>query len=415
MKIAVIGTGISGLGAAWLLNRAHDIAVYEADTRLGGHSRTINLNVNGGQVPVDTGFIVYNERNYPNLVALFKLLDVPTSPSDMSFGASIQNGMIEYGSKGIFAQKTNLLRLKFWGMLFDILAFNRKATAYLEASPDVTLRTCLEDLGMGDWFKRYYLQAMGAAIWSCSVETILDFPAATFIRFFQNHGLLTVNGHPQWRTVTGGSREYIKRLTAGYADKIRLGCGAVSVVRGDGGVFVTDTSGECLRYDHVFLACHADAALKMLGNPTDDERQILGAFRYQPNRVVVHSDISFMPKTRGSWASWVYLSEGMQDQNPSVSLTYWMNNLQPLATDTPVLVTLNPARMPAPELVYDTHSFDHPVFDTGAIKAQARMPEIQGKDRISYCGAYQCYGFHEDGLLSAVRAVEGIGCKVPWL
>lgn len=414
MKIAIIGSGISGMGAAWLLHGAHDITLYEKEARCGGHSRTIDVTVDGITVPVDTGFIVFNYRNYPNLAGLFKQLDVPVEKSDMSFGACVGGGNIEYGSKGIFAQKRNILRPAYWRMLADILRFNHMAPDYIDNAGDMTLRELLARLGTGDWFNRYYLQAMGAAIWSCSVETILDFPARTFLRFFANHGLLTVNDHPQWYTVTGGSRSYVERVTAGFVDHVRLSCGVKRVERRVDGVYIEDERGESHRYDQVVFSCHADQALKMIVDPTAAERSILGGFRYQDNHVVVHSDSSFMPRRKKAWASWVYLSEEGQDRRSVVSLTYWMNNLQNLKTPRPLLVTLNPGRAPAADLVHDEHVFRHPVFDLAAIKAQEKITAIQGRDRLWFCGAYQRYGFHEDGLLSAVEVARALGAKIPW-
>ena len=415
MKIAIIGTGISGLGAAFLLNPHHAITVYEINSTVGGHSRTIQIKTDNRSIPVDTGFIVFNKRNYPYLCGLFEHLNVPIETSDMSFGASIQQGWLEYSSKGLFAQKRNLLRPRFWRIITDVLRFNKKALSYLDASPDITLRDLLHQLNMSDWFAHYYLQAMGAAIWSCSVETILDFPAKTFIRFFNNHGLLTVNGHPQWYTVTGGSTEYIKRLTQSFTDKIKTSCGVVNVTRTTEGVLVTDSQGQTGCYDHVVFACHADQALAMLADPLPAEKNILGAFTYQSNHIVVHSDINLMPRRRKSWASWIYLADQTRDQKPIVSLSYWMNNLQNLQTETPVLVTLNPGHTPDPATVYDRHIFRHPVFDTAAVKAQNDLASIQGTDRISYCGAWQSYGFHEDGLASAVRVANSFGITPPWL
>lgn len=412
MKIAIIGTGISGLGAAWLLHRRHDITVFEKNAYAGGHSRTIDVAGPEGPRPVDTGFIVFNHRNYPHLTALFQHLGVATQKSDMSFGASIAGGAIEYGSKGIFAQKRNLLRPRFWGMVCDILRFNARAEKY--ADSEITLGEMLDKMRMGAWFRQYYLQAMGAAIWSCPVETILAFPAATFVRFFKNHGLLTVNDHPQWHTVTGGSRAYVQKLSAPFAHKIMTGTGARAVARSAAHVEVTDTHGAKHVFDHAVLACHADEALALLQNPTEDEKSVLGAFGYQSNDIVVHSDASFMPKNRGAWASWVYLSEDMEDKKNALSLTYWMNNLQGLPQDMPVLVTLNPHRAPDPALVHDRHSFRHPVFTLAAIRAQARVADIQNKNRLSFCGAWQRYGFHEDGLMSAIAAAERLGCKPPW-
>lgn len=414
MKIAVIGSGISGLGAAWLLDHLHDITVYEPNTYIGGHSRTIEIKDQGGKVPVDTGFIVFNERNYPHLVNLFKHIGVKTIKSDMSFGASIANGWMEYGSKGMFAQKVNLLRPQFLGMLADILRFNRTALAFVENNEGMTLRECLDTMKMGDWFRRYYLQAMGAAIWSCSVDTILDFPAQTFLRFFENHGLLTVNDQPQWYTVQGGSREYVARLTAPFRGNIRTDCGAARVERHDGHVTVEDSKGGRADYNHVVFACHADQVLKILVNPTQMEQSLLGAFTYQENRVVVHGDTSFMPRRKACWSSWVYLSETAQDNKPVVSLSYWMNQLQSLQTETPVIITLNPGREPDAATIHDRHVFDHPVFTMDALRAQRRIHEIQGHGNVWHCGAYQRYGFHEDGLMSAVDVAARLGVDAPW-
>lgn len=414
MKIAIIGSGISGLGAAYLLNPQHDITVYEKNDVVGGHSRTITLGIDGKDVPVDTGFIVFNKRNYPLLTGLFDHLGVSIDKSDMSFGVSVENGAIEYGSKGMFAQKRNLLRPKFWGMIFDILRFNRNALRMIGGYPDITLRDFLDRMKMGDWFRRYYLQAMGAAIWSCSVETILDFPAQTFLNFFKNHGLLTVNDHPQWYTVNGGSRSYIQKLTQGFTDRIRVASPVVAVKRFSGYVMVEEASGHKQDYDHVIFACHADQALAMLTDATAEEQEILGSFSYQPNHVVVHGDTSFMPRHKDAWASWVYLSQNARDQQPVVSLSYWMNNLQQLNTDQPVIITLNPQRQPKPELVYDRHDFSHPVFTLRATNAQRDIEKIQNKNRTSFCGAYQRYGFHEDGLLSAVNVAKELGAGIPW-
>ncbi|MFN7114679.1 MAG: NAD(P)/FAD-dependent oxidoreductase [Alphaproteobacteria bacterium] len=416
MRIAIIGTGISGLGAAYLLAPHHDITVYEKETRTGGHSRTINIEIDARQIPVDTGFIVFNERNYPHLTAMFRHLGVETQKSDMSFGVSIRGGDLEYGSKGMFSQKKNLLRPAFWRMIFDILRFNRAAEKMLDHPAEMTLAECLDKLGMGDWFRRYYLQAMGAAIWSCSVETILEFPAHSFIRFFKNHGLLTVNDHPQWYTVTGGSREYVRKLSAGFADKIKTGTGATRVRRIAGGVEVTDAQGHTEIFDRAVFACHADEALALLADADPLENDILSAFRYNENRVVVHDDVSFMPRRRGAWASWVYLSEEAQDKAPVVSLSYWMNNLQNLPTEKPVIITLNPGRAPAAGSVLNEHVFSHPVFTLAAIRAQKRMHELQGRRDVCFCGAYMRYGFHEDGLLSAVDLCRDVfGVNPPWL
>lgn len=415
MKIAVIGSGISGLGAAYILSHAHDVTVYEKNPVIGGHSRTIDIPDTSGPVPVDTGFIVYNEINYPLLTGLFRHLDVPVIKSDMSFGVSIADGWLEYSSKSVFPQTPQmLLTPAFWGMLRDILIFNAQAEKWIEAPDDKTLGQCLDDMKMGDWFRQYYLQAMGAAIWSCPVETIVQYPAKTFIRFFKNHGLLTVNAHPQWYTVKGGSREYVRRLTAPFKHNIRVNCGAAKIIREAGRVVVHDTKGTQEIFDHVILAGHADQSLALLDNPSAAERDILGAFTFQENRVVVHSDESFMPKRKKCWASWVYLSSDRQDNRGSLALTYWMNNLQKMQTEKPLLVTLNPGRSPRADVTYDTHTFSHPVFTTRTLAAQNRMQDIQGAGNVWYAGAWQRYGFHEDGLMSAVNVCAKLGAGVPW-
>jgi predicted NAD/FAD-binding protein len=415
MKIAIIGTGISGLSAAYALNAAHDIIIYERNAYVGGHSRTIDIQIDKKTIPVDTGFIVYNERNYPLLVKLFKQLNVPVIKSDMSFGVSVAKGWLEYGSKNMFAQPSNIFRPAFWGMIYDIIRFNCMATKNPELYEGKSLGQFLELLKMGAWFKTYYLQAMGAAIWSCSVETILSFPAKSLVAFFKNHGLLTVNEHPQWFTVDGGSREYVARLAESFKNKIRFLTPVVSVRRVDDKVMVKDISGHTEQYDHVIFACHADEALKMIQDASVEEKDVLGAFQYQSNRVVVHSDTSFMPQRKGAWASWVYLSDSPIDKKPSISLSYWMNNLQNLKTDIPVIVTLNPAREPVNGQIYDEHYFMHPVFTNETYAAQQKIDDIQGTNKYWFCGAYQRYGFHEDGLLSSVKMVQKMGIDVPWV
>lgn len=416
-RIAVIGSGISGLAAASLLHPHHDITLYEKNAYAGGHSRTVEVQTRDGTIPVDTGFIVFNYRNYPLLSRLFSHVEVPVAKSDMSFGASINNGWMEYGTQAlhnIFAQKRNLLRPAFWRMIADILRFNKGALQYLDSHPSVTLGQCLDEMGMGRWFREYFLLAMGGAIWSTPLTEMLKFPAATFIRFFHNHGLLTVNDQPQWYTVQGGSREYVRRLTEPFKDRIRLNTGVVRVIREDKSVKVVNANHNAETFDEVVFACHADQALAMIESPDAEEKRILGAFQYQPNRAVLHSDISFMPKRKAAWASWVYLSEGRNDENPRVSLSYWMNRLQPLGTDQPLIVTLNPGREPDAKHVHDDHWFEHPLFDEKAIRAQAELQKIQGTNRFWFCGAYQRYGFHEDGLGSAVAMASRMGIEPSW-
>lgn len=414
MKIAVIGTGISGLGAAYLLHRDHDLVIYEKNHYVGGHSRTIDVPVEQGALAVDTGFIVFNNWNYPNLLGLFDQIKVPYQKSDMSFGVSIDNGWLEYGSGGLFAQRKNLFRPQYWRMLLDVIRFNKQALSYIEKDPSISLGDCLNQLKMGAWFKRYYILAMGAAIWSCPVETIMKFPAQTFLRFFKNHGLLSINNRPQWYTVTGGSREYTRRLIAPFEQDVLLNNGAERVSQKGNQYEVTDERGATRLFDHVIFACHADQALKLIDQPSENEQSVLSNFQYQRNQIIVHSDTRFMPQHQQCWSSWVYLSEQNHEEKNGVSLSYWMNNLQSLETKVPVIVTLNPARRPKEDLILDEHDFTHPIFDYNAINSQAAIQDIQGKRNLWFCGAYQRYGFHEDGLLSAVNVVKAMGGNIPW-
>lgn len=414
MDVAIIGTGITGLGAAYLLNPYHTITVFEKNAYIGGHSRTVDVRHNNHSIPVDTGFIVFNDWNYPNLMGLFNQLDVPYQKSDMSFGVSVDNGWLEYASGGLFAQKKNLVRPAFYRMLADVIRFNRQAQSFIEDDPHITLGDCLDQLKMGDWFRRYYLLAMGAAIWSCPLETVMEFPASTFVRFFKNHGLLNLVRRPQWYTVSGGSREYIKRLTSSFKDRIRLNSAIASVYQAEDKWCVVNEQGDKALFDQVIFACHADEAMVMLMDATEAQRDVIGAFRYQENRIILHSDTRFMPLHRDCWSSWVYLSETQQDNKPAVSLSYWMNNLQGLPNELPLLVTLNPGTEPDPNLIHDQHVFTHPVFDEKAVRAQAEIDKIQGQNGIWFCGAYQRYGFHEDGLLSAVKLCQKMGVTIPW-
>lgn len=417
MRIGIIGAGISGLGAAYLLSPHHDVTLFEKNNYIGGHSRTIDVKTRPATsaVPVDTGFIVFNDWNYPHLFGLFDALNVPYQKSDMSFGVSIEDGWLEYASGGLFAQKKNFIRPAYWKMLRDIVRFNKKAEHYIERDSAVTLGQCLDELNMGDWFRRYYLLAMGAAIWSCSVDTIMKFPAKTYVRFFRNHGLLNLVKRPQWYTVKGGSREYVGRLMSAVKDRVVMANGAKAVtVNADDTITVTTDDGHTHVFDRVVFACHADETLALLDEPTAQEQDVLGAFRYQPNKIVVHTDQSFMPHHKKCWASWVYLSEGKTDDKDVVSLSYWMNNLQDIETDDAVLVTLNPGRDPDHNKILDEHVFAHPVFDQAAIDAQDRIQDIQGQRGLWFCGAYQRYGFHEDGLLSAVNVAKSMGHDIPW-
>jgi len=416
LKIAIIGSGVSGLTAAYLLNAHHDITLYEKEKRLGGHAHTRRILLNNKTIDVDIGFIVFNARNYPHLTALFKHLGVHTTPSDMSFGVSINNAWLEYGTpefRKLFAQKRNFLRPQFLGLLKDILRFNARALDYINR-PDMTLGQVLDELQMGTWFKQYFILPMGGAIWSTSLVNMESFPASTFIRFFKNHGLLTTNDQPQWHTVTGGSQNYVKAISHHFKDKIKTSCGVKSVTRKKDHILLTDNTGKTVKYDHVIFACHSDQALKILQNPHDDEQDILSNITYKPNKLILHTDANFMPKRKAAWTSWSYISEEKEDRTNNMSLTYWMNNLQPLETQTDIFVTLNPHKKPSKNTILHEATFEHPLFDQGALNAQDRFSAIQGRDRIHYCGAWQKYGFHEDGCLSAVNVAKDLGATIPW-
>ena len=416
LKIAVVGSGISGLSAAWLLSQAHDVTVFEKDDRPGGHSNTVEA----GETPVDTGFIVYNTRCYQNLCALFDYLGVATSPTDMSFAASMDDGGLEYGGgdlKSLFAQKRNLFRPRFVKMVRDILRFYREAP---EALHDGTAET----ISLGDYLreKRYstafindHLLPMGAAIWSTPVDTMLAYPLAAFVRFCQNHGLLQIKDRPQWRTVVGGSREYVKRMIAGVSGGLVLDRAIAKVGPNPlGGAFVEDRYGNREVFDHVVLACHGDQALGLQDMPAPRVRKLLSAFKYERNLAILHNDHSLMPKNKKVWSSWNYLAEE-RDGEQKVCVTYWMNRLQHLDNDQPLFVTLNPPHHPAEGTVIRSFLYDHPLFDAGAMAAQKDLWSIQGVDNLWYCGSYFGYGFHEDGLQSGLAVAEALGnVRRPW-
>lgn len=420
MRLAIIGTGISGMASAYLAQRAgHDITVYEAAPVVGGHTRTLEVDYGGVPIAVDTGFIVFNEPNYPNLVGFFKHLGVATHKSDMSFAISVDQGKFEWGARSldaVFGQRSNLLRPRFYRMVRDVVRFNREALARAQAAPQMSLRELLAALKVGEDFCRYYILPMGGAIWSAPTETMLDFPAHTFVQFFKNHGLLSFTGQHQWYTVTGGSRQYVQMVTAPYRDRIRTSCAVTRVARNADGVAVTDMRGETLPYDQVIFACHADQTLRMLTDATDDERAVLGVFHYQRNIAYLHRDSSVMPKRTRCWASWVYrtLSRGGQEQAQGIEVSYWMNLLQSIDQRHPLFVTLNPAQPINEALVFDRHEFEHPIFTNETARAQLELPKLQGQRRSWFCGAYTRYGFHEDGIMSAVAVARGLGMEIPW-
>lgn len=417
-EIAVIGSGISGLAAAWLLSERHRVTIYEKEDRLGGHTNTVTVPSVHGPVSVDTGFIVYNELNYPNLTALFEHLGVPTQPSDMSFAVSLDDGDLEYAGtnlNGLFAQRRNLLRPRFWAMLNDLRRFYRESPNLSEADSRLSLGAYLDLHGYSSAFVDDHLLPMAAAIWSAPADAMRAHPIATFVRFCENHGLFKFRGRPQWRTVTGGSREYVHRLTKRVTGDILLNRAICTVRRDPAGVVVDDRDGDSRRFDQVIIATHADQALAMLADGDAEEKRALGAFRYQRNLAVLHNDVSLMPKRRAAWSSWNYLGNRTDDGGRALSVTYWMNRLQSLPEDAPLFVTLNPIRTPRQGSILRSFLYDHPIFDSDTLTAQKGLWTLQGRRNTWFCGAHFGAGFHEDGLQAGLAVAEALGdVRRPW-
>jgi predicted NAD/FAD-binding protein len=425
MRVAVIGTGIAGNAAAWALSKRYPVTVYDREFRPGGHSHTVTIDYDGEPLAVDIGFIVYNELNYPDLTALFAHLGVETTESSMSFAVTADGGRFEWKggghtwrdtAQGLFAQPQNLLSPSYLWMLRDILTFNTQSIEDYAAGK-------LAGLTLGEYFVqrhfaprllRDYLAPMGAAIWSAPSDQMLDFPAENFVAFFSNHRLLQYD-RPVWRTVKGGSRSYVEKLTSAFRDRLRLGCAVTSIQRTSHGVTVNDSHGGCESYDHVVIAAHSDQALAMLSDPGDQERAILGDIRYAPNVVHLHRDIRLMPKRRRAWASWNFLRWQREGTTVNdVAVTYWMNELQGIDGDKPLFVSLNPPFEPDPALTFGKYICDHPQYNAAAFAAQKRLGEIQGKRHTWFCGAWTGYGFHEDGVRSGLAVAEALGATVPW-
>lgn len=417
-SIAIIGSGISGLSAAWLLSRSAEVTLFEKASRLGGHSNTVVADTADGAIPVDTGFIVFNEHNYGNLCALLSHLGVATSPSDMSFAVSVERGRMEYSGRhlnGLFGQRRNLVRPEHWQLVGDILRFFREAEQQSAGIPaTVTIGEFLATHGYSRVFIEDHILPITAAIWSTPARSMLDFPARSFLDFFANHGLLQVNNRPLWRTVTGGSRSYVSRLVADGSFTTVTDARIVAVTRLARGVELVFDDGSRRHFDEVVFACHADEALRLLGDPSAEERRLLGSFRFTPNRAVLHTDRQFMPRRKRLWSAWNYLRSGGVD-GEQLSLTYWMNRLQPLDTRTDLFVTLNPGHDFAPGAVQYETTYEHPLFDVAAIEAQAELWRIQGGNRTWFAGAWMGYGFHEDGLQAGLEVAERIGgISRPW-
>ncbi len=426
MRIAVAGSGISGLAAAWLLTRRHEVTLFEAGSRLGGHTHTVDVTLSGATHGVDTGFLVFNRATYPNLVALFEHLRVPVAPSEMTFSVAMQEPAIEWSGTslaGLFAQRSNLVRPGFLRMLRDILRFNREAAAWAAqedagaAPPAASIGTYLSARGYSAEFRDWYLMPMAAAIWSCPTRVMLDYPFPAFARFFHNHGLLKLADRPQWYTVAGGAREYVRRIAAALRD-VRLDTPVVAARRLEKGVEIAiggagGTNTE--RFDALVLACHSDQALRILGDDaTPAEKCTLAAIAYQRNRAVLHTDESLLPSSRRVWSAWNYATGRDSPDGRPVSVHYLINRLQPLPFAQPVIVSLNPYRPPRPGTVIGEYDYEHPVFATGSHAAQSRLPSIQGLRNTWFCGAWTRYGFHEDGLVSALGVARALGVETPW-
>ena len=413
MRIAIAGAGIAGLGAAWLLTRqGHAVTLFEAEARLGGHTATVDVTLDGRTFPVDTGFLVFNDRTYPKLNALFDELGVASVASEMSFSCRVDRHRLEWSGtdlRSLFAQPTNALRPAFWRMLADIARFNRTAISMDDGNRrwSVTLGEFLDAENYSTPFRDWYLLPMAAAIWSAPRKDILDFPLPTFVRFCRNHGLLQITDRPQWRTVQGGGRVYVEKIAAQLHD-VRVGTPVHRVVRTKGGVAIDTAARSGEAFDAIVLACHSDSALSMLADPSHSEQRLLSAVRYQPNRVVLHTDAALLPRARRAWSAWNYLAADDASGQRPVAVSYLINKLQPLPCTTPVIVTLNPPIEPDPACVLQEFEYSHPLLDSAAIGAQGRIAQLQGQRHTWYAGAWLGYGFHEDGLASAHAVAEGI-------
>ena len=414
-RVAIIGAGVSGLSAAWLLSQAHDVVLYESASRLGGHSNTVDVTTRSGRIPVDTGFIVFNEPSYPNLTAMLAHLGVPTEQSCMSLGVSIDEGRIEYSGQtlsSVFARRSSVASPSFWRMLSDIPRFHNDARNVLRAGfcEQGSLGEFVEQMKYGHSFCEHFLKPMAAAIWSTPQLKVFDYPALSFLQFFENHGLLQVLNLPVWHTVSGGSRAYVEALEKRFKGEVRLSAGVEAVTRDEFGVWVKDCHGEVKQFDDVVIAAHGDVARRILKDQSREERDILSAFDYQPNRAVLHMDERSMPRRRRAWSSWNYIGDG---ENGSV--TYWMNRLQNLPCEENIFVTLNPATPIDEDKIVAAFDYEHPMFNLRTKQAQQDIWTIQGRGGVWHAGAHLGHGFHEDGLQSGLAVAEAIGgVRRPW-
>ena len=418
LKIAVIGSGISGLSAAWLLSKSHEVTIYEKNDYLGGHSNTQNIKTKyeNTNISVDTGFIVFNENNYKHLSSFFKFLNVSTYETDMSFSVSVDNGLFEYGGANfgsLFAQKANLLKKDYWIMLLEIVKFYSKAEVDKLKYKKLTINDYLIKMKYSDFFIKNHLLPMAASIWSAPIDEIKQFPFSNFIEFFKNHGLLNLTNRPKWRTVENGSREYVKKIISQSRFKVKISEKVKRVVRENKKIKINTEFNDEI-FDHVIFACHSDQCLKILDKPTQHEKLNLLKIRYKKNIVWLHSDEQFMPKRRDVWSSWNYMNNGNYKKK-SLSVTYWMNNLQNLKTSEDIFVSLNPMKEPKREKIYKKLTYSHPLYDLNTISGQKGLLDIQGQNSTWFCGAYLGNGFHEDGIKSGLSVAESLGKKKrPW-
>ena len=428
-SIAVIGAGISGLSVAYLLSQQYEVTLFEKNYYFGGHSNTVSIDYQGTPIDVDTGFIVFNHRTYHYLPRLFEHLGITTKKSNMSFAVKVMDddpineksdakSRLEYSGtlRGLWAQKRNLLNPRYWQMLLDILHFNRRSIAAVEGDlmdDQLSLGDYLKSLSVGNYFKSYYLLPMAGAIWSCPLDLIGDYPAKTFLRFFYNHGLLSVTNQPQWYTVCGGSKQYVSEIIHRLPNCL-VSHEVLSVSALSNGVEIisqTNQGKQQRSFDKVIFACHADEALSLINNPSVDQQRLLSAFKFTRNEAILHTDVRQMPISLAAWASWVYISSPNSAQ---VSLSYWMNHLQNIDPSKPLFVTLNPVSPIREKCIFSRHIYHHPIFDAAAIQAQTQLPSIQGQQQMYFIGAWSRYGFHEDGLRSAIHVAKQLGVSANW-
>ncbi|MAI07092.1 MAG: NAD/FAD-binding protein [Alphaproteobacteria bacterium TMED87] len=425
-EIAVIGSGISGLSAAWLLAKKHKVTIFEKNDKFGGHSNTINIPMGklgkNPEINVDTGFIVYNELNYPNLTAFFKHLDIKTEPSNMSFSASMDNGEFEYsgsGIRGLLAQKKNILNPRFWKMVYGIIRFYKSCPKEMDNKEigSISLGEYLKANKYNKSFIKDHIYPVAGSIWSATNSEIEKFPIKSFINFFYNHGLLELNikKRPKWRTVTNGSQAYVKKIIANFPGNLEIKNAVKTVIRNSNGIIINSENGKENKFDHAVIATHPNEALKILHKPNENEINILNKIRYENSHAFLHTDHRAMPKNKSAWSSWNYKSSKNKHFDNKVSLTYWMNKLQNIDYNYPLFVSLNPEEAPKNDSIIKEFNYDHPIFDFNAIKAQKELLSIQGKGGVWYCGAYFGYGFHEDGIQSGLYVAESLGgSKRPW-